>query len=175
MSPLTHRISISPFATCSVAIAALLGTTFLTSPLTAARAESVAARSQLAQATVHSTAAKATNTQTGTVEQRITSLHTALKITPAEETDWNSVAQAMRENAAAMQKVVAEKSTQAPQSMNAVQDMQAYEKLAQTHVDGLKNLISSFDTLYNSMPDPQKKVADQVFQSFGHKGPAPRS
>jgi hypothetical protein len=30
-------------------------------------------------------------------------------------------------------------------------------------VDGLKNLISSFETLYNSMPDAQKKIADQVF------------
>jgi len=175
MSVLTRCNSISPFATRSAAIAALLGATFLASPLTAARADSAAARSQLTQATFHSTAAETSNTRAGTVEQRITSLHTALKITPAEEADWNKVAQAMRENATAMQKLVAERTAQAPQSMTAVQDMQAYEKFAQAHVDGLKNLISSFDTLYDSMPDPQKKVADQVFQSSGHKGPASRS
>jgi protein CpxP len=175
MSPLPRRISISPFATRSVAIAALLGATFLAGPLTAARADSVAAPIQLAQTGLHQAAAEATGTQAETVEQRITNLHTALKITPAEEADWNNVAQAMRENAAAMQKLAAEKTTQAPQSMTAVQDLQAYEKFAQAHVDGLKNLISSFDTLYNSMPDPQKKVADQVFQSFGHEGAASHS
>jgi protein CpxP len=72
----------------------------------------------------------------------------------------------MRENAAAMQKLSADKTTQAPQSITAVQDLKNYEKFAQAHVDGLKNLISSFTTLYKAMPDPQKKLADQVFQSF---------
>src|SRR5271169_5568794 len=45
------------------------------------------------------TAALPAGTKAETVEQRITSLHAALKITPDEETKWNGVAQAMRENA----------------------------------------------------------------------------
>jgi hypothetical protein len=109
-------------------------------------------------------------TKAETVEQRISSLHTALKITPQEEADWTSVAQAMRENAAAMQKLAADNTVQAPQSMTAVDDLKTYQKFAQAHVDGLKNLTSSFETLYNSMPDAQKKVADQVFQSSRHQG-----
>jgi hypothetical protein len=44
-----------------------------------------------------------------TVEQRITNLHADLKITPDEENQWNGVAQAMRENASAMDKLVATK------------------------------------------------------------------
>jgi hypothetical protein len=107
-------------------------------------------------------------TKAETVEQRIATLHTALKITPQEETSWTAVAQAMRDNAAAMQKLAAANPDQAAQ-MSAVDDLKTYEKFAQAHVDGLKNLTSSFETLYNAMPDSQKKVADQVFQSSHHR------
>jgi hypothetical protein len=75
------------------------------------------------------------------------------------------VAQAMRENAAAMDKLVVENRTTPPQNMTAVEDLQMYQKFAQTHVDGLKNLIASFTALYSAMPDAQKKIADKVFQS----------
>ncbi|HLY55347.1 MAG TPA: Spy/CpxP family protein refolding chaperone [Stellaceae bacterium] len=148
----------------SFAITALLGATLLASPLTMARADNSAMQSQAA--------ADAADTKGETVEQRITSLHSELKITSDEEASWNNVAQSMRENEAAMQKLAAERTTVAPQGMSAVDDLNAYEKFAQAHVDGLKNLISSFKVLYVSMPDPQKKLADEVFQTFGHKGTA---
>lgn len=175
MSSLSHPFAMSAPLARSVAIAALMGATFLAVPLTAARADSAThAPFQVAQ-NKSQAAADATATKAETVEQRIDSLHTALKITPAEESNWNGVAQAMRENAAAMQKLTAEKTTEAPQSMTAVQDLKAYGDFAQAHVDGLKNLTSSFETLYDSMSDSQKKVADQVFQSYGHKGSPSRS
>ena len=143
----------------------------LASPLTAARADSAStAPSHMTQGAAPQTkvAAGAMATKAETVEQRITSLHIALQITPKEETDWTSVAQAMRENAAAMQKLAADNTVQAPQSMTAVEDLKTYQKFAQAHVDGLKNLTSSFETLYDAMPDAQKKVADEVFQSSRH-------
>ena len=49
--------------------------------------------------------------------------------------------------------------------MTAMDDLQTYATFAQAHVDGLKNLIASFQTLYDAMPAPQKKLADQVFDS----------
>ena len=150
----------------SVAIAALLGATMLATPLTATRA--------LAQGAATPVATTATETKGETVEQRITTLHASLKITPAEETQWNGVAQAMRENASAMEKLVAANRTTPPQSMTAVQDLQRYQQFAQAHVDGLKNLTSAFSTLYNAMDDAQKKTADEVFQTSGH-GPASHS
>ena len=173
MSRLSHPLLMpAPFAR-SVAIAALLGATMLAAPMTAARAESTsAAPSQAAQGATPQAqvGAGAMATKAETVEQRITSLHAALKITQPQEANWTSVAQAMRENAAAMQKITADDTVKTPQSMTAVEDLKTYEKFAQAHVDGLKNLTSSFETLYNSMPDPQKKVADQVFQSSRHQG-----
>jgi protein CpxP len=161
----------------SFAMAALLGATMLATPLTAARADTVSnAAFQLAQASVPQTqaGAAATATKGETVEQRITTLHAALKITPDEDAKWNAVAQSMRENAAAMDKLVAEGRTTPPQNMTAVEDLQTYQKFAQAHVDGLKNLISSFSTLYSAMPDAQKKVADGVFQS-AHQNATARS
>jgi hypothetical protein len=173
MSSFSLPIIMSRPITRSVAIAALLGATMLASPLTAARAGSVTGTPiQLAQAAAPQTqaAAGATEAKPETVEQRIVTLHTSLNITPAEEPNWNTVAQAMRDNAAAMQKLVAQKMAQAPESITAMDDLSTYEKFAQAHVDGLKNLISSFDTLYKSMPDAQKKIADQVFANSRHEG-----
>jgi hypothetical protein len=164
MSAPHHRIAIFAPATGSIAIAALLSVAFLAAPLNAVRAASPST-----QTAPHPGAA---GNKAETVERRITDLHKQLKITPEEEATWNNVAQAMRENAAAAEKLAAERTTQPPQSMTAVDDLKGYEKFAQAHVDGLKNLIASFETLYASFPDDQKKNADLVFQSFGQKGRA---
>jgi protein CpxP len=175
MSRLSHSLAMPAPIARSVAIAALLGATMLASPMMGAQAQSAStASSQATQgaAPQAKVAAGAMATKAETVEQRITSLHTALKITPPEEADWTSVAQAMRENAAAMQKLAADNTVKSPQSLTAVDDLKTYQKFAQAHVDGLKNLTSSFETLYDSMPDAQKKVADQVFESSRHQGAA---
>lgn len=160
MSSFTHPIAMSAPIVRSVAIAALMGATMLASPLSAARADTL-----LAQAAQSPAGAGATESKGETVEQRITNLHAALKITPAQEPLWNAVAQAMRENAAVMDKLVATTRTTPPQTMTAVADLQTYQKFAQTHVDGLKNLIPSFEKLYAAMPDAQKRIADEVFKS----------
>jgi periplasmic protein CpxP/Spy len=167
MPSVAHQLFVSRPAVRSFAIAALMGATMLAGPLTAARADTASnAAMRLAQTTPKTQAgAAATSSKGETVEQRITSLHAALKITPDEQSKWDAVAQAMRENAAAMEKLVADTRTTAPQNMTAVDDLKTYQKFAQAHVDGLKNVISSFTTLYDAMPDSQKKIADQVFES----------
>ena len=175
MSLLSLSIAAPAPVARSVAIVALLGATMLASPLIAARADTATNGAfQLAQAAASpkQAAAGATETKGQTVEQRITDLHAALKITPAQETQWNAVAQAMRENAANMDKLVASNRTTPPQNTNAVDDLKTYQKFAQAHVDGLKNLISAFGTLYSAMPDAQKKVADTVFDSSERKADA---
>ena len=102
-----------------------------------------------------------------TVDQRITDLHAALQITSQEEPKWDRVAQVMRDNAAAMQKLMAERDSQAG-TITAVQDLQEYEKFTQAHMTGLHKLTVAFDALYKTMPASQKKVADDVFENFGH-------
>ncbi len=200
MSSFALPIAMSARVTRSVAVAALLGVTMLVSPLSAARAApATAATFQMAQAAAPAsplaastpatppavasspmsqpaaTVATATGTKPETVEERIASLHTALQITPNEEKRWDGVAKAMRDNAAAMEKLAADKSTQASQGMTAVDDLKIYEKFARAHVAGLKHLNVSFEKLYDLMPAPQKKVADDVFQNFGHREGAAHS
>ena len=114
-------------------------------------------------------AAAATSTKPETVEQRITQLKTALKITPEQEPKWTAVAQSMRENASAMEKLVATKRAIAPASMTAIDDLKTYQEFTQVRLDGLKNLTSAFKSLYDSMPADQKKNADQVFMTYGNK------
>ena len=159
--PLTLR---TPFGR-SFAFAALTGAAMLVSPLAAAHAASV--EIQIAQAATPKSRAveAATATKGETVEQRIATLHAALKITPDEDAKWNAVAQAMRENASNMDQLIAEGRKSAPKDMSAVDDLKMYQRFAQAHVDGLKNLISSFTTLYSAMPDAQKKLADTVFEA----------
>lgn len=162
MSSFTRPIALSAPFVRSVAIAALMGATMLASPLSAARAaEAVAPHNQAAKAT--------TEAKGETVEQRITTLRASLKITADQEAKWDAVAQSMRENAANMDKLIAANRTTPPQNMSAVDDLKSYQKFAQAHVDGLKNLISSFSTLYAAMPDAQKKIADAVFDTSERK------
>jgi periplasmic protein CpxP/Spy len=98
------------------------------------------------------------------VEAHIKQLHTQLKITQAEDKDWNQFADVMRTNAGDMQTAMQEREQQYP-SMNALQNMESYQKLAETHAEHLQKLVSAFETFYNALPDPQKKVADQVFKA----------
>ncbi|HEY1797069.1 MAG TPA: Spy/CpxP family protein refolding chaperone [Stellaceae bacterium] len=98
------------------------------------------------------------------VEAHIKQLHTQLKITQNEEKDWGEFAGVMRANARDMQSAMQEREQQYP-SMNALQNMESYQKLAETHAEHLEKLVSAFQTLYNALPDEQKKVADQVFKA----------
>jgi len=143
----------------TLAAAALVGGIALASALpAAAQSNSTTGKPPAAQA--------ATSSKPETVEQRIVSLKAALKITPDQESKWKDVATAMRDNAAAMDKLVQEKKPKMA-AMTAVEDLKTYEDFSKAHLDGMKNLRSSFETLYKAMPDDQKKNADKVFQSFG--------
>ena len=48
-----------------------------------------------------------------------------------------------------------------------LRDLRKAQEFTQARLDGLKNLTSSFKSLYDSMPADQKKNADQVFRSYG--------
>jgi len=166
-----------PSLSRTIAMSAVMGATMLAAPLTAMAVDSPppAATQPVPPTATQPAASQPAASQAKpreTVEQRITSLHTSLAITPAEEADWNGVTKAMRQNAAVMDKLVSEKSTKDPAKMTAVEDLVTYEKFARAHVEGLRDLTRSFAILYKEMPDAQKKVADEVFQNFGHEKPA---
>jgi protein CpxP len=151
--------------TSSLAIASLTGAALLAGSLGPATAQTPDSQKPPA-------AAAATSTKPETVEQRITMLKTALKITPDQETKWNGVAQAMRDSASKMEKLVAEKRAIPPEKTTAVDDLKTYQEFTEVRLDGLKKVNSAFKSLYDSMPAEQKKNADAVFEKYGPTKPA---
>ena len=95
------------------------------------------------------------------VEARITQLHKELKITKDQESEWNALAQDMRDNARAMSREMQSRNGTKP--MNAVDNLQSYAQIADTHADGLKKIVPDFEKLYDAMSPAQKKTADTVF------------
>jgi periplasmic protein CpxP/Spy len=94
-------------------------------------------------------------------EQRIAYLHQQLKITPAQEQQWNAFADVMRSNGATMANLYQQR--QAATSQSALDDMKQYSDIAQAHADGMKKLVDAFEPLYNSLSPDQKKLADTTF------------
>ena len=70
----------------------------------------------------------------------------------------------LRENARDMDQTFMQRAQQF-QSMNALQNMQSYEQMAEAHAQHLQKLVPAFENLYNTMPDQQKRLADQVFRA----------
>ena len=102
------------------------------------------------------------------VERYIKELHARLRITPTEETQWSQFAEVMRENARDMDQAFMQRAEQFP-TMNAVQNLQSYEQLAEAHAQRVQKLIPAFQNLYNVMPEQQKQLADQVFRANAEK------
>jgi len=129
-----------------------------------------------ATATQKAPAGKASHmSRTDRVEAHIKDLHAKLRITAAQETQWGTVAQAMRDDAKAIETIAAERA-QKIGTMNAVDDLRSYASLSEAHADGMKKLVAAFDPLYDSMSDSQKKAADALFRHDGrHHSPAKKS
>jgi periplasmic protein CpxP/Spy len=98
------------------------------------------------------------------VEAHIKQMHAQLRITPAEQPQWDQFAQVMRENARDMDQAFMQRAQQYP-TMNAVQNMQSYEQISQAHAASLQKLVPAFQNLYSAMPAEQKQLTDQVFRA----------
>jgi protein CpxP len=103
------------------------------------------------------------------VEKHIKDMHAKLKITSAEEAQWAAVAQAMRDSAMELETAIDQRQALVS-SATAIDNLDAYGDIAQAHVDGVKRLAAVFSTLYESMSEEQKKLADDVFAQRAHKG-----
>lgn len=164
---------INPAARSLAAATILGGAALLASPASAATLASSPAPLLLAQAQTQTAPAPQAApakphhmTMSERVEEHIKRLHTELKITPAQQQQWDAVAQAMRDDAKSMEEAI-EQRRQA-KSMTAVDDLKAYQAIAETHAQGVQKLVAAFEPLYESMSPEQKKNADTVFSHAGH-------
>lgn len=97
------------------------------------------------------------------VEARIQELHDKLQITESQAGQWEAVAHVMRSNAAATEALVQEKRKN-EETMTAVEDLRAYQEVADAHAKAAKKLADVFEVLYQTMTEDQKKLADTVFR-----------
>jgi protein CpxP len=106
-------------------------------------------------------------------DERIKQIHEKLHITADQEAKFGKLADVMRANAKEMSEAV-EKREMAEKTTSALDDLKAYQRIAQAHADGLKDLVPAFEGLYSSLSDSQKKEADELFthgpdKKMGHK------
>ncbi|KUZ65298.1 hypothetical protein WI73_18540 [Burkholderia ubonensis] len=106
------------------------------------------------------------------LEERITYLHSQLKITPAQEPQWKTFADTMRANGETMGRLYRQRMES--RNASAIDDMKQYAELAQANADGAKKLADAFAPLYASFPADQKALADTTFRSWLHHGGEPR-
>jgi hypothetical protein len=109
------------------------------------------------------------------LEHHLTRLHDELKITPAQQPQWDALAQVMRDNFAAMRARFEERRAN-PGERNALDRLQREQQMAQARLDGLQKMIPPFQGLYSSLSDEQKQAADKAFgrmerDAHHHHGP----
>ncbi len=104
------------------------------------------------------------------LERRIDHLKSTLKITPAQEAQFNQVAQVMRDNAAERQKAFEDLRGTRGQQHTAVDRLEAGIKLGQLHVEQTQRYLDAFQPLYASLSADQKQIADHMFAPHhGHR------
>jgi protein CpxP len=147
-------------------LVALLASTFLVG---SAYAQSTVAAETAAPSRAATTSATTTASAKADVkvERQIKDLRAKLKITSAEESQWDSVAQAMRESAGELDAAIGKRQA-TMKTATAVEDLNSYEAIARSHADGVKRLSEAFAPLYAAMSVDQKKVADDVFAQHKH-------
>ena len=101
------------------------------------------------------------------VDGRIAFLKAELKITPAQETQWQQVAAAMRENAKALDERISS-ARQNRTGMDAVQRLELREQFAKVRADNDARLLSAFKPLYASLSPEQQQMANQLVGARHH-------
>jgi periplasmic protein CpxP/Spy len=94
------------------------------------------------------------------VEASITTLHQRLQITPAQEAQFNAVANVMRENA----RMEANAPQQPPAGATAVDDLRAYIRYSEVELAGLKKMLPALEALYATLSPAQRRAADTAFR-----------
>ena len=98
------------------------------------------------------------------VDGRIAFLKAELKIAPAQETQWQQVATAMRENANALDQTIST-ARQQPGTMDAVQRLTLREQFAKVRAENDARLLTAFKPLYANLSPEQQQVANDLIVS----------
>jgi hypothetical protein len=101
------------------------------------------------------------------IEGRIAFLKAELKITPAQEAQWQQMAAAMRDNAKTLDQAVST-ARRDRGAMDAVQRIELRGQFAKMRADNDARLLAAFKPLYASLSPEQQQVANQLVGSHHH-------
>jgi|SRR6516164_2212173 len=95
------------------------------------------------------------------VDGRIAFMKAELKIAPAQETQWQQVAAAMRDNASALDQAISNARAQRG-TMDAVQRLTLREQFAKVRAENDARLLTAFKPLYASLSPEQQQIANDL-------------
>jgi len=95
------------------------------------------------------------------VDGRIALMKAELKIAPAQETQWQQVAAAMRDNASALDQAISNARAQRG-TMDAVQRLTLREQFAKVRAENDARLLTAFKPLYASLSPEQQQIANDL-------------
>ena len=102
------------------------------------------------------------------VNQRITQMHQRLKIMPAQASAWDAFAQVMRDNVTSIDSAYKERAATI-ETMSAPDNMRNFAQIEESRAQNVQHLATSFQVLYDTMSDEQKKTADAMFRRYGDR------
>jgi protein CpxP len=167
-------LSYTQSAARSLAALALVGSVVLSGPLAMAVGHLTVPASAVQPAPAPELLAEASTSPATTepaplteksdpVEVRIKDLHGRLHITAAQQTQWDNLVLVMRNNAKAMYDLQKQRGAKA-KDMNAIDAVKSYQAVIEAHETGMSKFVPAFQSLYDSMSDSQKHIADAMFR-----------
>ena len=168
---MTDRFSTGPALLIAGALLAAPAAAFAQAPQTALTQPNAPANTQPSAPASTTASAQKRNAM---VEQRIAHLLSEIKITPDQQKSFDDFANVMRQNAAQMEGAT-ERGVALSANASAVDRMEGYSNVAQTHAQNLQQLTSAFTSFYNTLTPQQKKVVDASFAEQAQKAMARRA
>jgi hypothetical protein len=106
------------------------------------------------------------------VDGRLAFLKAELKITEAQTTAWNRLADAIRKSVAGRTERMRGKWSGDEPNKTLVERLEAHEQFMSARLDELKQIKAAWSELYQGLTDSQKKEADEiVLPAMGLGGP----
>jgi hypothetical protein len=162
--PVTNRKFTLPALLLAAAIG---GTSAITLPAQPAQAQAAAPAPQQAPAPRPPRAPRASH-----IEGRIAFLKAELKITPAQEAQFEKVAQAMRQNSQERRQAFGQARPDRNAPPSALQRLEMQARFSALRAQSADRFLAAFRPLYDSFSPEQKKTADELMAPHfhGHHG-----
>ncbi|MGK7865602.1 Spy/CpxP family protein refolding chaperone [Falsiroseomonas sp. E2-1-a4] len=103
------------------------------------------------------------------VEGRIAFLRAEIGVTPAQEAQWNALAEALRANARAMgemQEQMMPMMQGGPQAAPLPQRLEMHERMMTSHLEALRRVRGAAGPLYAALDEGQKRIADTLMMGM---------